>query len=190
MLNRKKSLYIILILAVLVLIIGLISVVSADSDDVGNSNDSKGKIWIHTYGHGSTFKSAEWDSPNGIKFRDKAWLLAFVASYEIKFINDDLKVVGTASGKMTSGSADRSVDIPMGATMMQVSASSSGGGGSYYFVVPAEDAAMAFDGTTGTRNFHLKTKSGYDSGYKNIPLDANLLIILLSPFWDPEAFPM
>ncbi|GLI12072.1 hypothetical protein MARBORIA2_11620 [Methanobrevibacter arboriphilus] len=183
------KLLVILTTMLLVITASLGSVV-ADSNDSNSSNDSKGKVYIHTYGHGSTFKSAEWDSPNGIKFRDKAWLLAFVASYEIKFINDDLKVVGTASGKMTSGSADRSVDIPMGATMMQVSASSSGGGGSYYFVVPAEDAAMAFDGTTGTRNFHLKTKSGYDSGYKNIPLDANLLIILLSPFWDPEAFPM
>ncbi|GLI12071.1 hypothetical protein MARBORIA2_11610 [Methanobrevibacter arboriphilus] len=178
MLNRKKSLYIILILAVLVLIIGLISVVSADSDDVGNSNDSKGKIWIHTYGHGSTFKSAEWDSPNGIKFRDKAWLLSFVAYYDISFYDDKGFSVGGESGSMGSGSSDRGLDIPDRATKMEIYVGVSQyvrtAALSYYSgVIPATDAAMAFDGTIGTRNFHLKTKNGFDSGYIQMNNDKN-----------------
>ena len=139
---------------------------------VNSSSLPLGEFWIHTYGKGSAVKPAHWTSPNGFEFKDKAWCLAFVAYYQISFFDAKHKEITYVKSQMTSGSKDRLVNIPNNAVRMEIHVSSvvfaKDSCTPVRFNLKASDGAMAFDGTTGSRNFHLKTND-FDSGYIHIP---------------------
>ena len=156
----KKTISMLLMLVLLTMTMG--SVVASENGD----------IWIHTYGHGSFLKAAHWTSPNGIEFKDNAWLLAFVAYYQISFFDSNGKEISYVKDHMTSGSKDRCVVIPVNAVKMNIHVSSlvfpkDCAYGLNIYNLNASSGAMAFDGTTTGHNFHLKTLN-YDSNYINM----------------------
>jgi len=144
------------------------------------SSSSAKDIWIHTYGHGAAGSPAHWESPNGFKFHDNAWILAFCAYYQINFYDDSGKEISYVKDHITSGSNDRVVHIPNGSAKMKIIVSTltfeKDANGSHWIwgsnrnyvtifdnLKPCK-GAMAFDGMTGHHNFHIKTDN-YDSGY-------------------------
>ncbi|MDR0911176.1 MAG: hypothetical protein LBM96_01075 [Methanobrevibacter sp.] len=157
-------------LLIIMLIIGfsllfVVSSVSAGSWSSSNAQDSSDHFYIHTCGWGSAFKPNHWTAPNGVAFTDKAWILAYVAGYEIVFFDQNHGIIDQLSGTLTSGSDVYDVIIPEGTVAMQITAKN-GVGDNLMFAVPAQGGgAMNFDGTTRSKNFHLKMVDGYDSGY-------------------------
>ncbi|MDR0901071.1 MAG: hypothetical protein LBM26_05365 [Methanobrevibacter sp.] len=168
MLTKKINNKVILLIIMIVIgfsLLFIVNSVSATSWSSSNAEPSSDHFYIHVANWGSAFKPNHWTAPNGVSFTDKAWLLAYVAGYEIVFFDKNHTIIDQLSGTLTSGSGVYDITIPAGTVAMQITAKN-GLGDNLMFAVPAEGGgAMNFDGTTRSRNFHLKMVNGWDSGY-------------------------
>ncbi|MDR0901070.1 MAG: hypothetical protein LBM26_05360 [Methanobrevibacter sp.] len=158
-----------LVLSILFMSVGSVSAETWHSSE-GDSNDH---FYVHTCSWGSAFKANHWTAPNGVSFTDKAWILAYAAEFTITFYDANGSEIDKLDKTMTSGSGVLDIVIPKGAVSMKVNPYD------YDITDGDEDAelediptagggAMNFDGTTKSKNFHLKMVNGWDSGYVNL----------------------
>ncbi|MDR0911177.1 MAG: hypothetical protein LBM96_01080 [Methanobrevibacter sp.] len=168
----KKIKLIGMVLLVSTILLMSVSAVSAETWH-SSAGDSDDHFYVHTCNWGSVFKANHWTAPNGVAFTDKAWILAYLADFTISFRDSNGNLIDTVSKSMTSGSGVLDIVIPNGATTMDVSVDdfdiTSGAKSAVFSGIPTSGGgAMNFDGTTKSKNFHLKMVDGWDSSYVNI----------------------